>query len=74
MKDSAMQVSLNLEEALFVQSAMKSVLKGMSKHDLEIFWPSADIANVLRQLDIIIDVLFVGEMINDEKEKKTYGY
>ena len=55
---NTMQIALNLEEALFVQSAMKSVLRGMSKQDLEIFWPGADIANILRQLDITIDILF----------------
>ena len=69
MKDCAMSINLNLEEALFVESAMKSVLKGMSKHDLEIFWPDADIANVLRQLDIVIDVLFAGEMVERESEE-----
>lgn len=60
MKD-AMPITLNLEEALFVQSAMKSVLKKMNKQELEIFWPGADIENVLRQLDITIDVLFIAE-------------
>ena len=59
--NSAMPIVLNLEEALFVQSAMKSVLKKMNKQDLEIFWPGADIENVLRQLDITIDVLFAAE-------------
>ena len=62
MNDS-MPITLNLEEALFVQSAMKTVLKKMSKDDLEIFWPGADIANVLRQLDLTIDVLFAGGKI-----------
>lgn len=74
MKDCAMSISLNLEEALFVELAMKTALKGMSKQDLEIFWPGADIPNVLKQLDIAIDVLFAGEMIDDEKEKQIYGY
>ena len=59
MKDS-MQITLNLEEALFVKSAMITTLKGMNKNDLEIFWSDADIPNVLRQLDITIDVLFAG--------------
>ena len=62
MKD-AMPITLNLEEALFVQSAMKAVLKKMSKDELDIFWPGADIADVLRQLDITIDVLFAKDRI-----------
>ena len=62
MKD-AMQITLNLEEALFVKSAMITTLKKMNKDDLEIFWPDADIANVLRQLDITIDALFAGGKI-----------
>ena len=59
--NSSMPIVLNLEEALFVQSAMKSVLKRINKQELEIFWPGADIENVLRQLDITIDVLFAAE-------------
>ena len=62
MKDS-MQITLNLEEALFIKSAMIIVLKQMNKNDLEIFWPDADIPNILRQLEIIIDVLFAGSSI-----------
>ena len=62
MSDS-MPITLNLEEALFVRSAVTVALKKMSRDDLEIFWPSADIANVLRQLDITIDVLFAGDRI-----------
>ena len=56
---NTMQIALNLEEALFVKSTMVTALAKMNKDELEIFWPDADIANVLRQLDIIIDVLFV---------------
>lgn len=74
MKDYAMSINLNLNEALFVELAIKTAIKGMSKEDLEIFWPDADIANVLNQLYILIDVLYAEEMINDEKEKKIYGY
>ena len=74
MKDSAMSINLNLEEALFVELAIKTAIKGMSKEDLEIFWPDADIANILNQLYILIDVLYAEEMINDEKEKQIYGY
>ena len=70
MKDSAMSINLNLEEALFVELAIKTAIKGMSKEDLEIFWPDADIANILNQLYILIDVLYAEEMINDEKEKQ----
>ena len=62
MKD-AMPITLNLEEALFVKSVMTTALKKMNKKDLEIFWPGADIANILRQLDITIDVLFAGDRI-----------
>lgn len=61
--NNSMPINLNLEEALFVQSAMKAVLKKMSKDELDIFWPGADIANILRQLDITIDVLFAGDRI-----------
>ena len=56
----AMPITLNLEEALFVKSAMITTLKQMNKQDLQIFWEGADIPNVLRQLDITIDVLFAG--------------
>lgn len=62
MSDS-MPITLNLEEALFVRSAVTIALKKMSRDELEVFWPSADIANVLRQLDITIDVLFAGDRI-----------
>ena len=74
MKDSAMSINLNLEEALFVELAIKTAIKGMSKEDLETFWPDADIANILNQLYILIDVLYAKEMANEEKEKQIYGY
>ena len=62
MKDS-MQITLNLEGALFIKGAMIAALKRMNKNDLEIFWPDADIPNVLRQLEVTIDVLFAGGSI-----------
>ena len=55
---NTMTIALNLEEALFIQSAMIATLKTMNKQELNIFWEGADILNVLRQLDIVIDVLF----------------
>ena len=58
---NAMTITLNLEEALFVKSAMITTLKKMNKQELNIFWEGADIPNVLRQLDIVIDVLFKGK-------------
>lgn len=74
MEDCAMSINLNLEEALFVELAIKTAIKGMSKQDLEVLWPNADIANILNQLYILIDVLYAEEMINEEKEKQIYGY
>lgn len=59
MNDS-MPITLNLEEALFVRSAISIALKKVSRDELDVFWPDADIANVLRQLDITINVLFAG--------------
>lgn len=74
MKDSAMSINLNLEEALFVELAIKTTIKGMDKSDFEVLWPNADIANILNQLYILIDVLYTEEMANEEKEKQIYGY
>lgn len=55
---NTMTIAVNLEEALFVKSAMIATLKKMNKQELSIFWEGADIPNILRQLDIVIDVLF----------------
>ena len=55
---NTMTIALNLDEALFIKSAMICELKKMNKQDLSIFWEGADIPNILRQLDIVIDVLF----------------
>lgn len=55
---NAMPITLNLEEALFVRSAVSIALKKVSSDELDVFWPGADIASVLRQLDITIDILF----------------
>ena len=74
MKDCAMPINLNLEEALFVELAIKTAIKGMDKSDFEVLWPNADIANILNQLYILIDVLYAEEMVNEEKEKQIYGY
>ena len=55
---NTMTIAVNLEEALFVKSAMIATLKKMNKQELSIFCEGADIPNILHQLDIIIDVLF----------------
>lgn len=55
---NTMIIALNLEEALFVKSAMIATLKKLNREELDIFQEGADIPNILRQLDIIIDVLF----------------
>ena len=58
---NTMELGLNLDEALYVKSAIISTLKHQNKEDLDIFWPNADIPNVIRQLEVIIDVLFAEE-------------
>ncbi len=58
---SSMQVNLNLDEALFIKSAMIQALKWENKESIGVFWPDADFESILRQLDIIIDVLFLEE-------------
>ena len=58
---NTMEIGLNLDEALYVKSAIVSTLKHQNKEELGIFWPNADIPNVLRQLELIIDVLFAEE-------------
>ena len=58
---SMMQVSLNLDEALFIKSAMIHTLEQENKESIGVFWPNADFENILRQLDVIIDVLFLEE-------------
>ena len=55
---NTMEIGLNLDEALYVKSAIVSTLKQQNKDELAIFWPDADIPNLLRQLELIIDVLF----------------
>ena len=55
---NTMEIGLNLDEALFVKSALIQALKKENRASLSAFWPDADFANVLRQLDVIIDVLF----------------
>lgn len=55
---NTMTIALNLEEALFVKSAMIAAFKTMNRQDFNVFWEGADIPNILHQLDIIIDVLF----------------
>lgn len=56
--NNTMELGLNLDEALYVKSAIISTLKKQNKEELGIFWPNADIPNVIRQLEVIIDVLF----------------
>ena len=57
--DNNMNIAVNLDEALFLRSALTIALKQTSKEDLEIFWSDADIPNLIKQLDIVIDVLFL---------------
>ena len=57
--DNNMNIAVNLDEALFLRSALTIALKQTSAEDLEIFWSGADIPNLIKQLDIIIDVLFL---------------
>ena len=54
----SMPITLNLDEALFIRSAVSVALKQVSHDELDVFWPDADIEYILRQLDISIDVLF----------------
>ena len=57
--DNNMNIAVNLDEALFLRSALTIALKQTSKEDLELFWSDADIPNLIKQLDIVIDVLFL---------------
>ena len=57
--DNNMNMAVNLDEALFLRSALTIALKQTSKEDLELVWADADIPNLIKQLDIIIDVLFL---------------
>lgn len=57
--ENSMQIIVNFDEALFIKSAIISTLNTMDKEALKIFWPKADISNVLSQLSIILDVLFL---------------
>ena len=57
--DNNMNIAVNLDEALFLRSALTIALKQTSAEDLEIFWSGADIPNLIKQLDIVIDVLFL---------------
>ena len=56
---NTMALGLNLDEALFVKAALIQTLKKENCESLSVFWPDADMPNLLRQLDIIIDVLFM---------------
>lgn len=55
---NTMEISLNLDEASFVKSALVQALKKEDRESLSVFWPDANFAKVLRRLDVIIDVLF----------------
>ena len=57
--DNNMTIAVNLDEALFLRSALTIALKQTSKEDLELVWEDADIPNLIKQLDIVIDVLFL---------------
>ena len=61
--DNNMNIAVNLDEALFLRTAMETTLKKMNKYDLALIYPQADLENILKQLDIIIDVLIL-----DKKE------
>lgn len=61
--DNNMTIAVNLDEALFLRTAMEITLKKMNKYDLALIYPHADLENILKQLDIIIDVLIL-----DKKE------
>lgn len=57
--DNNMTIAVNLDEALFLRSALTIALRQTSKEDLEIYWAEADIPSLIKQLDIVIDVLFL---------------
>ncbi len=57
--DNNMTIAVNLDEALFLRSALTIALKQTSKEDLELFWADANIPSLIKQLDIVIDVLFL---------------
>lgn len=57
--DNVMNIAVNLDEALFLRSALTIALRQTSKEDLELVWSDANIPNLIRQLDIVIDVLFL---------------
>jgi hypothetical protein len=53
-----MEIGLNLDEAIFVKSALIQALKKEDRESLLVLWSDANFANVLRQLDAVIDALF----------------
>ena len=57
--DNNMTIAVNLDEALFLRSALTITLKKTSQENLKIYWAKADIPNLIRQLDTVIDVLFL---------------
>ena len=57
--DNNMTIAVNLDEALFLRSALTIALKQTNKEDLKVYWAEADIPSLIKQLDIVIDVLFL---------------
>ena len=58
-KQNSTPIELNLDELLFVRSAVEIALKKTNREEWEVFWPNANFADVLKQLDIAIDLLFM---------------
>lgn len=55
---NSMPISFNLDELLFVRSAVEVALKETDPELRNIFWQDANFPDLLRQLDVAIDVLF----------------
>lgn len=58
VKQNSTPIHMNLDELLFVRSAVERTLKHTNVGDWEVFWPEANFDDVLNQLDIAIDLLF----------------
>lgn len=55
---NSMQITMNLDELLFVRSAVEVALRETDSELWNIFWQDANFPDLLRQLDVAIDVLF----------------
>lgn len=62
---NSMQITLNLDELLFVRSAVEVALRKTDPKLCNIFWQDVNFPDLLRQLDIAINVLF------EERRKKV---